>query len=94
MAGSFIVDAGPFIHLEQIGCLSLLKRLPTLFVPASVFSEITYGSKHAGFEAIKRWNNAKIISVKPYPAVLKKIVVGRKGLGVRQTFFELFAELV
>ena len=34
-----VVDAGPLIHLTEIGCLSLLRIFDTLHIPDAVWSE-------------------------------------------------------
>lgn len=66
----FVVDAGPFIHLDQINQIGLLKKFSKLFVPASVISEITKGAFIHTTKSITTWPNIKIVSghIKP-PAV-------------------------
>lgn len=59
-----MVDAGPFIHLDQIGHLTLLKRLPCLLIPASVLSELSMGGSQRPFQAVARWPNLKVIAVR------------------------------
>lgn len=59
-----MVDAGPFIHLEQIGHLTLLKRLPSLLVPASVLSELSAAGSQRSLQAVARWPNLKVIAVR------------------------------
>jgi predicted nucleic acid-binding protein len=40
-----VVDAGPLIHLAEVGCLSLLRIFDRLSIPDAVWSEaITQGS--------------------------------------------------
>ncbi len=34
-----VADAGPLIHLTEIGCLALLHIFETLHIPAAVWSE-------------------------------------------------------
>ena len=36
----FVIDAGPFIHLDQIGRLELLTRLPSVLIPTGVVLEL------------------------------------------------------
>lgn len=55
-----IVDAGPFIHLEQIKEIALLHKFPSLYVPVSVISEISFGNDRLA-EEIRLWKNLKII---------------------------------
>lgn len=59
-----MVDAGPFIHLDQIGHLSLLKKLPVLLVPASVLSELSAEARPQHLWAVERWPNLTIIMVR------------------------------
>ena len=40
-----VADAGPVIHLNEIGCLSLLRIFETLHIPDAVWSE-TVGRGH------------------------------------------------
>lgn len=56
----WVVDAGPFIHLDQIGLLRLLKHLPRLIVPQSVLHEIGQASLSAELTAVVRWPNLTV----------------------------------
>lgn len=58
----FVVDTGPFIHLDQINQITLLRKLSFLFTPASVVLEIKKGNLTKGLKTIKNWANMKIIS--------------------------------
>ncbi len=35
-----ILDAGPLIHLDELGCLSLLRSFQKILVPAAVWAEV------------------------------------------------------
>jgi predicted nucleic acid-binding protein len=59
-----VVDAGPFIHLDHIGHLTLLKNLPVLLVPASVLSECNRHPSHGHLGAIMRWPNVQVVTVR------------------------------
>ncbi len=73
----FVVDAGPFIHLEQINQLKLLKNLPQIYIPAGVISEIKQGDKIlSSLKDIKHWPNAKITAV-------QRKSIGPKGKIIR-----------
>jgi predicted nucleic acid-binding protein len=58
---SWVVDAGPFIHLDQIGSLELLKRLPSLIIPPSVVGELTTAKSRPTLETVTRWPNVTIV---------------------------------
>lgn len=57
-----VVDAGPFIHLEQIKEIALLQKFPALYAPVSVISEISF-SNDLLREKIRLWKNLKIIHI-------------------------------
>jgi len=59
----YVVDAGPLIHLDQIGQLRLLEKLPSLFIPTSVFMEIRHDTNSADLKTIRKWPHAKIVAV-------------------------------
>lgn len=77
---SFVVDAGPFIHLEQINQLKLLKKLPRLFVPTSVVLEIRQGVTKFQIRTINHWPNIRIISVRKKPISAISAVVQKASL--------------
>lgn len=56
----WVVDAGPFIHLDQIGHLSLLQKLPRLLVPPSVVEEVTAHTHHRSLSSLSRWPNVTV----------------------------------
>lgn len=58
----WVVDAGPFIHLDQIGLLRLLKHLPRLIVPPSVLHEIGQAPLSAELTALARWPNVTMLA--------------------------------
>jgi len=51
-----VVDAGPIIHLKEIGCLSYLQLFPTLHIPDAVWSE-TVGHGRVLKEELTRLDN-------------------------------------
>ncbi len=53
-----VVDAGPIIHLKEIGCLFYLKLFPTLHIPHAVWYE-TVGYGHVSGEELTKLNNIK-----------------------------------
>lgn len=55
-----IVDAGPFIHLNQINALSLLKKFFHIYTTDSVISEIRLGGE-IPIDKISKWQNFTII---------------------------------
>lgn len=57
-----VVDAGPFIHLSQINQITLLKKFPILYTPASVISEIN-PTGEISIQEIQKWKNLKIIHI-------------------------------
>ncbi len=57
-----VVDAGPFIHLSQINQITLLKKFPILYTPASVISEIN-PTGEIPIHEIQRWKNFKIVHI-------------------------------
>lgn len=81
----FIIDAGPFIHLEQIGQLKLLKKLSSLVLPASVAVEIRQGAATRSLKTIKSWPNIKIISVQRESLATLDALIEKAGLQVGET---------
>ena len=51
-----VSDAGPFIHLAQVGQLSLLSMFSKILVPSKVISEVTIGNE-PGIKKITSWPN-------------------------------------
>lgn len=77
----FIVDTGPFIHLEQINQLKLLKSLPQVYIPSSIISEIKQGDKILNsLKGIKHWPNAKIAAVRRKSIGSKAKIIRAAGL--------------
>ncbi len=70
-----MIDAGPLIHLDQIGQINLLKRFPTLFIPSSVMIEIKHDTNSPDLKAIKKWANIKITHApKSFPGSVDSLV--------------------
>lgn len=63
----WIVDAGPCIHLDQIGLLSLLKRLSHLFIPPSVVQELTDARASAELATLAQWPNVTVMAARHDP---------------------------
>jgi predicted nucleic acid-binding protein len=40
LAGSLVSDAGPLIHLDELGCLDLLRNFATVLVADAVWAEV------------------------------------------------------
>lgn len=75
----FIIDAGPFIHLSQIGEITLLEKFPSLYTPDSVISEINLGEE-VPIQKIHRWKNLKILRVRE--KTIPEIDVAIKDFGL------------
>jgi predicted nucleic acid-binding protein len=41
LVDSIVCDAGPLIHLDELGCLSLLNDFNQILVPGQVWQEVT-----------------------------------------------------
>ena len=82
----FVVDAGPFIHLEEINQLKLLKNLPQLYIPTSVISEIKRGAAASGnLKTINRWPNVEILSAQRKAFLPKTGIIQKAGLQPGET---------
>lgn len=77
---NWIVDAGPWIHLDRIGRVGLLKRLPRLLVPASVVKEITTPPASRALSAVPRWSNVVILADSPSPSPAVEAAVAQARL--------------
>lgn len=55
---SVVVDAGPIIHLEEIGCLTYLRIFSSLHVPDAVWGE-TVGHGHLSTEELNGLENLR-----------------------------------
>jgi predicted nucleic acid-binding protein len=42
-----VCDAGPLIHLDEVGCVDLLADFPSVLVPVAVWDEVTKYRPHA-----------------------------------------------
>ena len=58
-----VADAGPVIHLDELGCLDLLDDIGDLFFPSEVWSEITSARTGVTRDCIL---NAHVVSVQEY----------------------------
>lgn len=58
----WVVDAGPLIHLEEIGRLSLLKHLSHIMIPVSVIEETARHIPRESHRVIEKWANVTIVS--------------------------------
>lgn len=59
-----VVDAGPFIHLDQIGHLNLLQHLPALLVPTSVMSELGADARRRHVRVVAAWPHLQVLTVR------------------------------
>ncbi len=66
----FVVDTGPFIHLEQIGHLPLLARLPALLVPSGVVSELRDTRLRT---IIESWPHTQVLTLAPMAKKLSSL---------------------
>lgn len=83
-----VVDAGPFIHLGQVGEIGLLKKFPVLYTPASVVSEISVG-RQVPIQEIRNWKNLQIVRVeeKGIPQIKRIIKNFKLHTGERQVIY-------
>ena len=83
-----VIDAGPFIHLNQIGKITLLKRFSSLYTPASVAAEISVTSE-IPIRKIQKWKNLRIISVKERnsPEIERTVRNFRLHIGERDVLY-------
>ena len=61
----YVIDAGPLIHLDQIGHLKIIKKLPLIFIPTNVIHEIKHDTNSIDLKSLEKWANIKIISPSP-----------------------------
>ena len=66
-ATSVVCDAGPLIHLDELGCLSLLHDLGCVLVPEQVREEVVRYRPHALTEPYVRFQSVEI-SISSEPA--------------------------
>ena len=64
---SFVVvsDAGPLIHLDELGCVDLLHGLGKLVIPRTVWTEVT---RHRSRLAPRDLSNTEIVDVVASPS--------------------------
>ena len=61
-----ICDAGPLIHLDEIGCLSLLNDVPAVLVPDQVWQEVARHRPRALVKPSRRFQSVDVtISSEP-----------------------------
>jgi predicted nucleic acid-binding protein len=58
-----VTDAGPVIHLDELGCLNLLDDIGDLFLPFEVWSEIKFVRPTITSDSLA---NARVVSVQEY----------------------------
>ena len=62
----YVIDAGPLIHMDQIGHLKILKKLPSLILPPSIIQEIKHDTISTELKSLETWPNIKIVSSSPH----------------------------
>lgn len=73
----FVVDAGPFIHLDQIDQLGVLGRLPSLLIPSGVLLELRDARLR---NVADRWKHVQIFTLAPKAVanpILKRFALDR-----------------
>ena len=76
----WIVDAGPFIHLDQIGLLRRLTLLPHLVIPPSVVHELIDARASTELNALARWPNVMIMAPRLDRSALKRMTTKPSSL--------------
>jgi predicted nucleic acid-binding protein len=71
-----VCDAGPLIHLDEVGCLDLLKDFPTILIPDQVWQEAEY-------------HRPRIFSQQP--TVFTKVVISISTDAIFQSVIHAFA---
>ena len=61
-----ISDAGPLIHLDELGCLDLMSSFGTLLIPQEVWEEVVIHRQELRLEEI---SHARIVKDIPKPSV-------------------------
>src|SRR5438876_9422058 len=72
-----VCDAGPLIHLDEIGCLELLSDFPSVLVPETVWCEVSRHRPEALSQPILSLE--KIRGNRPFSAELEALI-GLLGL--------------
>jgi predicted nucleic acid-binding protein len=72
-----VCDAGPLIHLDELGCLDLLTDFQTVFVPEQVWREVEFhrpgALEHSGIEYQKM---AVVLSeYEPFQALVRALAL-------------------
>src|SRR5438552_2590726 len=62
LAGSLVSDAGPLIHLDELGCLNLLQDFAEVLVPDAVWAEVR---RHRPSALRRRSVNFQRVTVRP-----------------------------
>ena len=63
---SVVSDAGPLIHLDELGCLDLMNSLGALLIPQEVWEEVLNHRQKLCLEEI---SHARIVKDRPTPSV-------------------------
>lgn len=75
--GIIVVDAGPFIHLDELDCLDLLADLSSLVAPESVWREVLV---HRPLLQLNRIPRLKVMPVYHEPSPRLAVFVDTLGL--------------
>jgi predicted nucleic acid-binding protein len=68
---TIILDAGPIIHLDELGCLSLLSDFDELLVPAAVWEEVERHRPAALIGAVVPLTKIHAVAVQDYVFALR-----------------------
>lgn len=70
-----VCDAGPLIHLEEVGCISLLNDFDEVIVPEQVWQEIAYHRPKALMQTDVKLTKVKVAisSTAPFQALVKSL---------------------
>jgi predicted nucleic acid-binding protein len=84
--------------LDQIGHLKILKKLPSIFIPASVVQEIRHDTSSADLKSLEKWTNSKIISPSPkihsqVDTIIRKFPLHRGEIDCLQLAMQLAMQL-
>ncbi len=60
-----VLDAGPLIHLDELGCLDLLEGFGELLIPRAVWAEVRRHRPQLGGSSIPKW---KLVDVPGDPS--------------------------
>ena len=78
-----VFDTGPFIHLNEIDLLRILKLFKSIMVVDEVFNEL---NKNADLHTkIKNARNIKLLQLKPQSKDMSKLLVEKYNIGLAES---------